>query len=66
MARTTTMPKDAEKIMLEMVLRGATNKTIAQYLGRSLTSVVYWRRKLNINTSLSMDFIQFRLKSLDK
>jgi len=66
MARPSTMPEGTERIMLEMVLRGATNRTIAQYLGRSLTSVAYWRRKLNINTNLSMDFIQFRLKSLDK
>lgn len=66
MGRRSSMPEGTERRMLEMVLCGATNQAIARNLGRSLSTVVYWRRQLNITKTLSEDFIQYRLKTLDK
>ena len=43
------MSEDTERIMLEMVSRGETNKTIAYRLGCDPSIVAYWRQTLNVN-----------------
>jgi len=62
MARPSRMPKDTEQKLITMIMRGFTSVEIAINLNRPISTIVFWRKKLYLPSTLSADDLEYRLK----